>query len=803
MFEVLLYTDCATDESVSGRSGFQFHAESPGATPSDERVVQQRLLYVVPFAASVDDLDRHPPLCAYLRADDGFYLSRGRSTGATLSGRPGNQLTQAVVTRDAADILPLRPAQLYSAPNWRLEKVAGTRVDGWQTPLEVTPEFDVAGLHELATGDPRLASLLPVLLTMGEQAAARPRVKLILRHRDLDTVMRWIALISLFEDAGRALDLSFRAYADDPLADQADIVAVHPDLAPDFRPDSAPTANVVDLETLAHTDIEPTASAQLHASWFLGGDPYEALDAIEASRRWATVLDPDVAARGAGLAARPSSSGERTYAMVQDAYEILTTLATTGMADELEAYGDELVDVIAEHSPANGEDITPVIATVWALHAGRQDKLAADVATACLEWARADDSAAHAWAASYPASSIAAGATLRWPPEMDLAQPQGLLRDLLESAPDDDLSAWFGIAQTLGLPLANADIAGPIDRLARRWAAEPSLTKIAQAWFHVDALTLALERHLLQALESGNRQTLDDVADGKWQWLRGDSHDFRGASGLHAWLALEHASRWQEDSYPRILADVAPALPNWAATEFVPRRADVRSYAEDAVQWLAAHPDTVPDGFAEELAAMMLACCDAAEVNSFTDLMSVLEAPQRQIGSPSLRAVLADGAVVKRAFDDAEAQIRAPRNQGLVDLAKANPRMLRLRRKELVPLILEAADHDQARTLLVALSDATRRAVAAQARARFEARDIAAYEACLALEDGTPGTAGITEALDWLLGSKHREQLADDLRQALSPEGKRRLEQRPEPHRSGPAARLWQAMSSKRERGRS
>lgn len=804
MFEVLLYTDCAADESVSGRSGFQFHAESEGATPSHERVVQQRLLYVVPFAAPVDDLRRHPQMCAYLRADDGFYLSRGRSTGATLSGRPGNQISQAVVTNDVIDILPVRPAQLYSAPNWRLEKVTGTYLEGWQTPLEVAPEFDVEGLRELATSDPRLARLLPVVLTMGEQAAATPRVKLILIHRDLDTIMRWIALITLFEDAGRALNLSFRAYTDDPLADPADIVAVHPDLLPDFRLASATTANVVDLERLEHTDVEASASAKLHASWFLGGDPYEALDAIEASRRWATVLNPDLAARGAGLAARPSSSGERTYPMVQDACQVLTTLAREGMADELEAYGDELVDVIAEHSPAPGEDITCVVDTIWALLVGRQEKHAADVATACLEWARADAWAARAWAASYlPPRSLAHGRTLHWPAETDLEQPRLLLRDLLESAPEEDLSAWFGIAQTLGLPLTEAEIASPIDQLARRWAAEPDLTEVARVWFHVDALILALERHLLAALERGSRPTLDDVAAGQWRWLRGDSPHFRGAQGLTAWLALEHASRWQEPTHPRTLADVSPALPAWAATEFIPCRKDVRSYAQDAVRWLSDHPGPVPDGFAEDLAAMLLSCCDAGDIDSFLDLTGALGAPGSQICTPSLRTVFNDGVALQRSFAEAEAQTRAPHNRGFAVLAKGNPRMLRLFDEELVPLILSAADHDGARALLAALPMRTNRVVAEHARDRLRARDGTAFEACLALEDGTPETAGVTKALDWLLGSKHSEQLVSDLREALSPEGKKRLEARPEPQRTRLGAGLWDRMSGKSERGRS
>ena len=43
MFDVLIYTDCTAEESVNGRTGFQFMAESEGVSPSDEEVVRTGL----------------------------------------------------------------------------------------------------------------------------------------------------------------------------------------------------------------------------------------------------------------------------------------------------------------------------------------------------------------------------------------------------------------------------------------------------------------------------------------------------------------------------------------------------------------------------------------------------------------------------------------------------------------------------------------------------------------------------------------------------------------------------------------
>src|SRR5688572_4343321 len=105
MFEVLIYTDCTAEESVNGRTGFQFMAESGGVTPRDEEVVRTGLLHSVPTGVDLDRPEHHPATCTYREHGDRFYMSRGRSLGKTSTGRPGNQLTQAIVTSSEADLL--------------------------------------------------------------------------------------------------------------------------------------------------------------------------------------------------------------------------------------------------------------------------------------------------------------------------------------------------------------------------------------------------------------------------------------------------------------------------------------------------------------------------------------------------------------------------------------------------------------------------------------------------------------------------------------------------------------------------
>src|SRR5680860_679804 len=107
MLDILIFTDAAAAESLSGSPGFQFVAHSSGATRTDESVVQQRLQHSVPTSIPADDWIQHPDTCVYARTDERMYLSRGQSTGPTLGGRPGNQQTVTLMSSDPYDILPL------------------------------------------------------------------------------------------------------------------------------------------------------------------------------------------------------------------------------------------------------------------------------------------------------------------------------------------------------------------------------------------------------------------------------------------------------------------------------------------------------------------------------------------------------------------------------------------------------------------------------------------------------------------------------------------------------------------------
>ena len=249
MFDVLVFTDATADESLSGSPGFQFVAHSAGATRSDESLVLQRLQHSVPASLSADNWEHHPETCAYVRVDGRMYLSRGQSTGTTIDGRPGNQLTVTVMTSDAYDILPLRPAQLYSSPAWDFGRPTTQDLPEWETPVEIKEDFDIPALHELVVNDPWAAETLPHALTMLEQTQAECRTRLFLRHPDQEVVMRWVALLSRFLDSENALGFEFRVFTDDPLRSNAHLVGVHPLLNPDLTVSSAGSLGINFIHT--------------------------------------------------------------------------------------------------------------------------------------------------------------------------------------------------------------------------------------------------------------------------------------------------------------------------------------------------------------------------------------------------------------------------------------------------------------------------------------------------------------------------------------------------------------------------
>ena len=302
MFDVLGYTDCRADQSLNGSTGFQFCAASAGAGDVEQKIVRPRVHHWARNLTRIPP-EQHPETFRCWTQDGAHIILRGRSLARrTASGRDGNSYTFAALTRDAWDILPARPAQLWSAPDWPSSEVYGSSAL-WPTLLALDPDFEPEGLQAWVREQPWAVEHLAQLLTMVEMTSGPEARKLLIEHEDQGVVVRWISLAQLTMSDEEAMGSSVHSFVEEPESAPATFVGAHPLLSDGVRPD-AEGYRLFDPLHERCTPVEPSGSARRHAQWFLTMDADEALAAISTSRAWARVLpssDSDGAARLAGM----------------------------------------------------------------------------------------------------------------------------------------------------------------------------------------------------------------------------------------------------------------------------------------------------------------------------------------------------------------------------------------------------------------------------------------------------------------------------------------------------------------------
>lgn len=531
-FEVATYTDVVASEAIDGVDGFNFQSVSPGVTGMDQQKIRQSLLHkvVTSWALEHDPLS-HPGTCAYVVHDGRFYLSRGKSTGDTNSGRPGNQITQAIVTSDPDDFVPYRPAQLYGATEWTLEKAPSSTSDPWVTPLEISPEFEVAALESLVTADEWAGTVLPHFLTMIDAAVAAEPKKLVLIHDDLDVVMQWIALGTLFVDADAARLLQFRALVDDPWRADAALVGV----SPDFGRSELSAANVLDLSSRSLPSIEPSDSARVRASWFLEQGADDALNAIEIARRWEASLGADLANDAARVVGLPEAviPGQSAWQASMAATE---QLASAGLRDDLALYAEELCEATFGYGPTSAHEFGLAGRAIRKAHDLEVDELAAGMLVPTLEALTAVPTSIDSFARELSGSY----APMRWDSTESREAASAFIAELMNSAPADALAELFSAARVIAAPVAEQSLAGSVRRLADVWVKEPTLGSTAwRNWLAGHAVLATVAQSLVASWQGGDEATLAALLRGDWDFISAHTDDY----SLHGWLKAAQLAR--------------------------------------------------------------------------------------------------------------------------------------------------------------------------------------------------------------------------------------------------------------------
>lgn len=593
MFDVTVYTDVRADEAVDGVAGFNFIAESDGVTGADRRFITQRMLHVVKSSWHVDHDDElaHPPSCVYRKSADRYYLSRGRSTGQTVTApRPGNQVTQTILTSTADDFVPYHPAQLYSADGWNLSREAGGQsIAAWPTPLEIDAAYEADELkRDLVDQSPFGEGFLPQFLTMVEQAIADQGKKLIIVHTELDVVMRYIALASLFLDSRRALEMSFVAFADQPLATIADIVGATPDFgAPPNVGSGGVAFNVIDLLAVQMTPVDVSGSAATQAGWFVGGDPIDALAAIALARRWEPALGAGVATDAASVVSftdgrAPATARDRTSALLA-----VCGLGAGGQEDDLAMYTEEFLDVIVTSPPSLDDDIALAADAISASHRAHLDDLATGILLPTLEALASRPDLIPAWG----------GATVRWQAGLGpLDWESGDSRDhalrleaeILNSTGPLGLVDVLIAARLSGLLPNQSVIAPALDRLSDHWSRHPELSSRRDELPYQPILGAQLTRRLTAALESDDQEIVAAFTAGAWTWLSG------GSSALAPWQAAVTIGQMEIDRRVNEIAARGAQLPvqSW---RIVLSNAELPGGAAVVAEWIASHPNLSVD----------------------------------------------------------------------------------------------------------------------------------------------------------------------------------------------------------------
>ncbi|HEX6468506.1 MAG TPA: hypothetical protein VF069_05370 [Streptosporangiaceae bacterium] len=200
----------------SGRAGFQFVASTPGLPPGAEATVGPYLTYRpppgAPAAPGPAELGGLPVAFSYDLADGRAVLVRCRYLGRDYSGRYGNFLAHAVIA-DPGELVGVRPIELWRAGFW-----CDAPARGELPPLDdLAPgeAFDPDALaHWLAAvhGHELFAGMMDAVITVVAQGHGRVTIV----ADDVDTIARWIAVVSYSLPAASAASLSFVTYTDDP-----------------------------------------------------------------------------------------------------------------------------------------------------------------------------------------------------------------------------------------------------------------------------------------------------------------------------------------------------------------------------------------------------------------------------------------------------------------------------------------------------------------------------------------------------------------------------------------------------------
>jgi len=472
-FGTAIYTNCAPGQGLDGVGGMQFQSHSSGVGRKALAVIKRHLIYEVPtqLIREHKPIEAFPPSFAHVHEDGIFATAAGVYTGREAAGsRPGNHLTQAIVTGDPGTYRSVRPAQLFRARFWRTEPTSTTQSEPLAESWRPGP-LDAAEVGRFVNDQPDGVALLTALLAalFEQRKGATDSRRILFISNDATPVLCWLTAATLLLPPDEALRIGFKVFTTDPARSAMPVVAVHPD----WTRSNATVEDdrgyaVFDLLRNRRSAVPEWPEAQQWARLFCEADPYDLSDAVELAA--ASGLRAD-AARELALAAVMGRAPSRANT------DALVGWLRTGPPALREAYGGKLIDVL---SRSNDRTLLRRIADITSTQfPGRNDETLLSLLRVELE------EASRPGALARPVRrgrSRAPASPPRWVSVASQAEAERLVAQFLQQAERAAFDAVLRVSAQFGVSVPVSTVREAAAAFVAHWAEDPAAGYDPSAW---------------------------------------------------------------------------------------------------------------------------------------------------------------------------------------------------------------------------------------------------------------------------------------------------------------------------------
>ncbi|MCX5299801.1 GTPase-associated protein 1-related protein [Streptomyces sp. NBC_00193] len=248
-FQQLYYTSC--EHGLSGFSGFQFNAVSPGVTAGTRQAVEALAGYEPPRSLVESDtpelLERCPVNLCYRPYDrDGRRATAlcVRYVGRDSARRFGNYFAHALHSEDFREAAGgMLGIELWNSPVWTRTVAPATEIPVLAAPAP--GPLGVRAVAEFLRGHPH-AARLPELLAAVFAALTEHGSVVVVDH-DTERIARWFAAVSYLLPPPLARGLSFATYVFRPARSRLHLIGTVPEAQLAFGTDDEAAYTVFDF----------------------------------------------------------------------------------------------------------------------------------------------------------------------------------------------------------------------------------------------------------------------------------------------------------------------------------------------------------------------------------------------------------------------------------------------------------------------------------------------------------------------------------------------------------------------------